>query len=65
MPSARSIEILLPCPFCGKKVETFHNGLELWSINCLPCEVHMGLNERGFYTEREVIEAWNKRTSLG
>ena len=57
----KQAEDLLPCPFCGSKVEVWsdkYNSLDNYKddiiyIKCVNC----GVEVRGY----DVLEAWNKR----
>ena len=54
---------LLCCPFCGRDelVQLHHNGLDLYSVSCAGCEVHMEQNGGGWIEKEEAISAWNTR----
>jgi len=52
---------LLPCPFCGGKVEAMQTDGLFWHIEHMTgiCSARMG---GLFQTESEVTIAWNRRT---
>lgn len=57
---------LTPCPFCGsaeQKITASHIMFEdqewYWSVECKDCHARL----QGFYTERQAIDAWNRRFS--
>ncbi len=53
-------EKLKLCPFCGGKAYVYIDPAAMhgWTVSCYGCLAIM----RGFQTEQEAIEAWNKRT---
>ena len=52
---------LKTCPFCGSSAHPFHNGLDLWSIDCDNCSVRISQSGGGFLTEEEAAKSWNQR----
>ncbi len=50
---------LKPCPFCGgePKIHRIDRSTEFFRIVCFNCFSDTG----NYYTEKEAIEAWNKR----
>lgn len=54
---------LKPCPFCGGEADCNNSGFmkagkHMWAVECLKC----GMVTTFADTEKEAIEAWNKRT---
>ena len=65
-------EVLKPCPFCGGNCDIAYNIQRVFgndNISYIPfCEnddCFMNMNEVGFNTEAEAIEAWNRRADNG
>ncbi len=62
---------LKPCPFCGGEVRVFFTNYinlnkKTYHLNCNRCNTYFGLTENSRYvsaetTEKELIEAWNRR----
>ena len=54
------MEQLKPCPFCGSKARVNIFGNE-YQISCDNCCCDVLPNTWLYFTEEEVIEAWNTR----
>lgn len=55
------IEKLKPCPFCGHTKPMLYDERKIgkgFEVTCRMCAAKVGGNK----TEKEAIEAWNKRT---
>lgn len=56
------LDKLLNCPFCGKKPELRVTVLDTY-IHCPSCKVSMfRRNGRNIGREKQITEAWNRRT---
>ena len=55
---------LKPCPFCGGKAEVCEDGSWYWEweVHCLNDIRH---RIEYYHTEKEAIEAWNRRVEDG
>ena len=63
---------LKPCPFCGAECDIAFNDNRVVSAReliyapfCKNVECFMNMNNVGFYTKEEAIEAWNRRAGDG
>lgn len=61
------MEKLKPCPFCGsQKVyvieHKFHHLSNSYGVRCLHCKTE---SYQFFDTQKEAVEAWNRRVSDG
>ena len=53
---------LKSCPFCGGEAYTDSDGWRVWwGVKCADC----GRHSEEFRTEKEAIEAWNRRAEDG
>jgi len=51
---------LLPCPFCGSPVHIAADDSNIWEVSCYDIEC-IAYELAWFNTEKDAIEAWNKR----
>lgn len=56
----RKLENAKPCPFCGSSDITLRSE-PFWNLFVVSCH-HCYVQNRGYETEEEAVEAWNKRT---
>lgn len=57
---------LKPCPFCGGEAQILVDVLKDYPATYLPCCTKCdGMVEKWFPTEKEAIDAWNRRWSDG
>lgn len=60
------MEQLKPCPFCGGKAEVvphkfFSEALKAWKVDCYVVECKNCHTAQYWGTEKQAIEAWNRR----
>ena len=59
-------ERLKPCPCCGKEARLTIYGEKPYSVRVNCSDIfNCGLTQEWFDTEREAIEAWNRRAKDG
>lgn len=56
-------DLLKPCPFCGSEGDITYNYDKKFAPYCTNNFCMLNELDYGFETEREAIEAWNRRVN--